>query len=300
MSEIITSKKEALKKLEFCLDLSLCSEQLQDDKDVVLLAVEKNPFCLQHASPRLRSDSDIVCEAARQDYGSLIYANRDILCDKPTMLKILSYASMALEYAGDNIKDDKEAIETAIEHKGLSLKYASKKLKEDKSLVLKALANTYFVTSYLRDLIPLSLKNDKDLYHCIVDSNQRINLVGVKIFNPDICDDIDIVMKAVSKDVENMRCASDRIKRDKTLMLPLIKNDEHIFEYIGDNLNDDEEVALEALSMNKSNLRFVSKRLYALLRDEKDPVNYLKTFVFNKKLEEDLMSKNSNSNRFKL
>ena len=103
------------------LELKNTSAEIQDDKDMVLLAVRECGPSLEYASDRLKNDREIVIEAIKND-GS------------------------ALEFVSENFKNDKEIVHIAITegyrkyHSWDTLSYASPELKADRETVLKAIA----------------------------------------------------------------------------------------------------------------------------------------------------------------
>lgn len=109
---ILIDKKEdfeVTKKIGLLLQHA--SKRLQDDKEVVKLAVEKNGLALKYASDNLKNDKEIVIIAIRNN-------------------------PYSLEFASDNLKNDKEVVKLAINKNKLVAKYAGKKLLCDKEILL--------------------------------------------------------------------------------------------------------------------------------------------------------------------
>ena len=90
-------------------------KDFQNDKDVVLAAVQQNGFALKYASEELKKDREIVLAAVRQN-------------------------GYALEYASE-LKKDREIVLAAVRQNGYALEYASEHLKADRMIVLVAIKN---------------------------------------------------------------------------------------------------------------------------------------------------------------
>ena len=70
------------------MELEYASEELRNNKEVVLEAVKKNGSALEYASERLQADKDVVLAAVKQYGDSIVYANwdSDVLYDREIIL----------------------------------------------------------------------------------------------------------------------------------------------------------------------------------------------------------------------
>ena len=119
--EAISQKNDSLKDFPF----------FQDDKEVVLTAVENYGFALDYTSDRLRDDKEIVLTAVKNDGRALAYASDELRDDKEIVLTAVKNYGLALEYASDELRDDKEIVLTAVKNYGLALEYASERLQKE-------------------------------------------------------------------------------------------------------------------------------------------------------------------------
>lgn len=93
-------------------NLKFASDRLKNDKQMVLLAVNRNGFALEFASTELKNDKEVVLAAIKS------FDNRIPNPD-------------ALQYASDEIKNNKEIVLEAMKrHKGV-LQYASTDLQQE-------------------------------------------------------------------------------------------------------------------------------------------------------------------------
>jgi hypothetical protein len=134
--------------------------ELNDDKDLVLLAVKQDGYALQFASDRLREDKDVLDAALEQNLNAIQFAPT-LTRDKKKMLSVaklnytyLDYASPELwdtEFIVDAIKQNAKSIQFVppvwrqkewmlycVKRDGLLLKYASPTLRKDREIVLAA------------------------------------------------------------------------------------------------------------------------------------------------------------------
>lgn len=73
------SRNEWIKRFEAGVSLEYAPKVIQDDKDLVMYAVQKNPMNLEFASERLKRDIDIVTLATTQNVLSLVYVDEDLM-----------------------------------------------------------------------------------------------------------------------------------------------------------------------------------------------------------------------------
>jgi len=111
--------------------LAFASDDIRNDKDVVMAAVSKDGSALEFASDDLKNDKEVVMAAVSNDGRALRYASEDLQNDKEVVMAALSNDGRALEYASDDFKNDKEVVMTAVSECGMALEYASDDFKKD-------------------------------------------------------------------------------------------------------------------------------------------------------------------------
>lgn len=103
---------------------------LKADRDVVLAAVNTRhrAAALQFASEELRDDRAVVLTAV-EDYGSALeYASEMLRADREVVLAAVENHGSGLKYASERLRANREVVLTAVENNGSALKYASKVL----------------------------------------------------------------------------------------------------------------------------------------------------------------------------
>ena len=115
-NDLITDKKKAMEEIKKDgYNIKYVSPYLQDDPEIVLLAMEEEPdVAIEYASPRLKNDSELVMRAVQSS----------------------SYGA-ALAYAGDIPKNDKDIVLTAIRKNPMRVQDASPRLKKDLDVCLE-------------------------------------------------------------------------------------------------------------------------------------------------------------------
>jgi predicted DNA-binding ArsR family transcriptional regulator len=88
-----------------------CSNELKQDRELCILAVNENGSNLKHAPDELKNDKEIVMIA-------------------------VSKSGLALDYASEELKDDEDVIHQAIKKNPSSIFSASSRLQNDKSILL--------------------------------------------------------------------------------------------------------------------------------------------------------------------
>lgn len=109
--------------------LEFASDELRDDKEVVLEAVEKDGCSLRLASERLKDDKEFLMSLVKKNGFSLYYASDRLKDDKEVVLEAIK-SGFSLYYASDRMKDDEEVVIEAVKKDCHSLRYASERLQK--------------------------------------------------------------------------------------------------------------------------------------------------------------------------
>jgi hypothetical protein len=150
---------------------SLPSE-MRCDKEVVLLAVNKNGYNLKYADYLLKIDSEVVLSAVKNYGDSLEFAD-DLIKDNTEIVTqaVKSKNYQALKYASERLKNDREIVKLAIKSSSENLKYSSIILRKDFELCLQAVKYDYRAFEHVSDF----LKNDLDFVIESLDVNHQVS-----------------------------------------------------------------------------------------------------------------------------
>ncbi len=127
----------------------------RDNKNVALIAIEKNPFAIKDLSERLKDDEQIALKAIN------IYGN-------------------AYEYLSERLKYKREIVIKALEHPGEIFKFLPQKFYKDREIILKCIQKNGDI---LRD-IDENFKNDEEIvWEAVKQKKTSIQYVGKKFLN---------------------------------------------------------------------------------------------------------------------
>ena len=122
--------------------LETLEEKFRNDKDVVLAAIEENPYSLEYASLELRNDPNIVLPALKsaqkieeveEIYG---FVGRLIKIDRNNALQVVKLDGLLLDLLLLKFKDDREVVRVATQQNLEALTCASSRLQKDVDFVL--------------------------------------------------------------------------------------------------------------------------------------------------------------------
>ena len=155
---ILDIKEKQVPILEY-----ITSDNIKDNKDIILKLMKYNGSELQYVSDRLRNDIDVVSAAIINDpyfayfHGnineSLYYDRRIILLtlNQPFHYSDIEDYEEFLNNSSNNILDDDEIVLAAIKKSGRNYKYISERLKNNKDILIKCLLNCYNTSEFVED-----------------------------------------------------------------------------------------------------------------------------------------------------
>lgn len=117
------------------------SEELKDDKDIVLKVVHRYGDAIKHASERLRDDREIVLKAVQNPHSEFLlqYVSERLRHDEEIINESLNNSEYGIENASEEIRDNKQIALIALKTKGYIFKSLSERLRNDKELALLAI-----------------------------------------------------------------------------------------------------------------------------------------------------------------
>ena len=133
------------------LGLRHVSKELQNNKEIVLAAVQRTGLALEFASQELRSVPEIVLEALRKDPTAVRFVAPELLSNRDFMFAALRQPAQhgeALMYAADPLKSDRELVLAAVQQDGTALAHAADVLKSDWEVVFEAVLQNSAAVEY--------------------------------------------------------------------------------------------------------------------------------------------------------
>ena len=214
------------------------AEDLYNNLDFILCAVEINGFLLQYIPYHFKNHKSIVLTAI------VNYSN-----NKSGQLGNES----PLKYASESLRNDMEVVLAAIQKDGRAISYASDNLKKNVDLVFESLKNGAGL-SYFKYL-PFDLQTRENLLLTLKNGGGDIDLIPINLR------DKEILMFAIKYYAKNLNQASVELKNDKEIVLAAVKSSGEMLEYVSDELRNDPEIVLAAVSQNGAALKFASEEL---------------------------------------
>ncbi|MCH9689476.1 MAG: DUF4116 domain-containing protein [Gammaproteobacteria bacterium] len=143
--------------------LAMLSDEHQDDKDLVLAAVENYGLALQFASGELKNDFDVVLAAVTQDPNAIQFAS-EALQEDDEILSALPEDNLAIPYAfSEEDNNNKTIVLAAVQEAGGLLAYASEELRADKNIVWAAVTQDPLAIAFAS----AALQQDPDIKQLI-------------------------------------------------------------------------------------------------------------------------------------
>jgi hypothetical protein len=197
------------------------------------------------------------------------FAPYSVKNDKDKIIECIKYSGFLLEYASEELQNDKEIVRMAVKSRGESLRFASKELCSNQEIVMEAIKNfggsfyyaseellndENFIISILKDILDYGdfstikkspFPGDKDFVLKAIDLDPR----AYKLISYNLSDDLDIAMKAISKDGMLLDCCHESLKWNESLVKLAIQNNPRSIQFAPQSiLKKNREICLEAVS----------------------------------------------------
>ena len=259
------------------LDLSHCSSQLQDDYDLVELAVRGNGMNLQFASITFQNDWEIVSSAVIQDGRALQFAsmelrdNRDIVRDAFFSIGACRSGSSPLQFASEKLKDDFRIGLESVDVCPSSYYMLSEALQKNKVIAKTAVLSKHGSYALRPTDLHESLFYDPDFVKSVLD---QFPLAAFELASEDIRRDEVIVKKAILLDYRNMRFVPLELFNNRDFTLSILNLDYRAIVYLTKYWTDD-KIVFSAICNEPIVLKLNTDLLEAV-RENRDLVERLK------------------------
>jgi hypothetical protein len=244
------------------LNLSLVSDELRNDKDVVLLAIQKQGVNFRHAHESLRKDRELISEAVRSYCNMLTkptinfplkYVDKEILMDRNFAFSMVEINGNVLEFLDPQFQNDREFVLTAVKTYGGALEFVNEHFKVDQEIIEEALKNNGMAIKY----VDITLKQDKTLVLLAIKSNvDSFKYISVKSKN-----DPDIMLQAVKLSEDVLKYVDRPVYKNKEIFRELVKVNGLSLKHADPSLKKDKEIVLDAVRNNKLALQYADKSL---------------------------------------
>ena len=144
----LSEDKEKVKSVLLECGLKYASQQVRNDKDLVLPIIAAHPDDLKYVSEELKNDKDVVLAAVRQKGGLLGHAGWEAKDNVEVVMAAIANNTDALEFASERVRGVKSVIEMAVTDSIYYLKFASERLLRDRDFLLKLIKDDHRAYTY--------------------------------------------------------------------------------------------------------------------------------------------------------
>jgi hypothetical protein len=251
----LSADKQAMQAVcsRYPLVLKKASEELRDDRDVVLAAVKAVvPYnkAFLYASSRLQNDKEFFIAALKGSnwytvsdlHGFLpklspLRKDREIAMVAIEQLENPDFSHILEELFGENLRSDREIMMMAVSSDGSVLQFASDELKADREIVKTACSRDGCALEFAS----LSLRADRD-----------------------------IVKAACAKNGCALEFASSELQNDKVIASAACASDGLALRYASGELQADQEIVKAACKSHGFALHFCAHKIRKLLISDKE------------------------------
>ncbi|ELL0227409.1 DUF4116 domain-containing protein [Salmonella enterica] len=224
-----------------------------NNKEYMLDKVATYYKVLAHASNNLKNDYDIALSAVNQNGTAIKLISDELKKNREIIMAAVKTSGMALRFADEKFKDDKGVVLSAVHQSGEALKFASKRLKNDKDVLLTAVQNSGQALTY----VPKKFRDDKQLILIAVQKNGAL----LRYASDRLKDDEDIVNKAVQTHLTALLFCSNRLKDNLETVLLAVKHHGKALLYASKRLKDNDIIVSAAINNDKSADKYASERI---------------------------------------
>ena len=196
----------------------------RDNKNVALIAIEKNPFAIKEISERLKDDEQIAIKAIGIYGNTYEYLSERLKNKREIVIKALEHPGEIVKFLPQKFYKDREIILKCIQKNGDILKHVYENFKNDEEIVWEAVRQKKTSIQY----VGKKFLNNKELFLFALKNLEKNNNLSygyiLDIADETLKDDIEIVYHAIKYDNWNFRFtlkyASQRIQK-------LVENKSH-------------------------------------------------------------------------
>uniref|UniRef100_UPI00214941DC DUF4116 domain-containing protein n=1 Tax=Endozoicomonas sp. YOMI1 TaxID=2828739 RepID=UPI00214941DC len=166
----LPDNKEKVKHVLLEHGLKYASQQVRNDKDVVLPTIKEHPKDLKYVSKALKDDKDVVIAAVTQNGEELEYASPALKDNHEVVKAAVTEFPRALRFASETVRSDKNIVNMIIEQEIGYLHFASKTVLNDREYMLELIKDNHRAFIFAAQ----ELKNDYAFIHSAILRNHKV------------------------------------------------------------------------------------------------------------------------------
>ena len=223
--------------------LDKVSEDLKNDKNILIAAVQRDNRSYEKLSDEQKNDEEILLAAMGSKNGGSFYipfafASDELKSNKKVVLKVLSYNGNSLEYVQNELKKDREIILEAAKQSGYSLQHADESFRQDREIVM------YAARDGASNYIDNSFKNDRE-----------------------------ICLSLIKKNAGNIFWCDESLKKDKNFMIKAIEQNKFV-TLEEPSLNSEPEID-NLIKQGKAITKLYCEELFGVIKSMVPDAEYL-------------------------
>ncbi|MBR8700480.1 MULTISPECIES: DUF4116 domain-containing protein [unclassified Fusobacterium] len=147
---------------------NLTKEQ-QNNKDIVLAAIQHDGRALEFASDELKDNKEVVLKAVNSNGLSLEFASDKLKNDKETVMAAIENNPDSIEFASLKLKNNKDISKETVKRKGINLRFLSEEIRSDEDIALIAVQQDGRALEFVGD----KLKSNKNIVENAIKNNKN-------------------------------------------------------------------------------------------------------------------------------
>ena len=253
------------KRLTFLLSAIECNPDVylyftkegKSNKNLVLQAIKKGLFFITHVPSEFYGDYEVMRCAGLKNPSALAFADFKIIDDPSFMEEIIMHKNSAIIHASERLKNDKEFILRLLDSCDGCIICYSLSLQNDEEVVMKAVEKNPYAARYIsQDLLlndafmeklKIILKNAK---HIVMTDKEKVR---------------QRVIYQLSNDGLQLQNMSEELQNDKDVVFAALRNAPSAWEYVPEQLKQNDEFIVEAFYENNKILPYLSPEEEKLL-----------------------------------
>jgi hypothetical protein len=247
-----------------------------DIKDFVLEQVKNRGQDLMYASDELKDDIEVVITALNSDRRAIKYTSERLKDNKEVIKNILNQEGLLIKYASKRLRSDKELGLLAVQKNPLAFQYLGGSLKNDKDVVLTTLKKKD-ADYKLLDFIPQRMFSDKEILDILIKKKLEV----LKYAPEELRNDPELAIKSISQNYSNLKYVNKELRDNESFMDKVLKLQKPN-SFLNNHLKTfySPRLKLEEKNRNNFSVKIGDKTIFFVDIPTKKEILFFKTVLF--------------------
>ncbi|EFC41905.1 predicted protein [Naegleria gruberi] len=250
--------------------LSQVDQLFSNDREFIrTLAKLDGNVALYYASEELRNDREIVIKSIQQDPSGFIFASKELQKDREIVKSAVMKNGLCLRFLSAQLRDDREIAELALKSCGLSIQYISERLRNDTEF-LQSLGKRGYLLRYLPD----EFRYDRE----ILLESLKLDPINFDFIPNELKNDREFILQAATRCGMILSFVNDQFRKDREIVLAAVSQNGHAIKKVSKELLDDEDIILKAAETCQLNIPIFSnfRKVLGGLKDKQSCMQFAK------------------------